>query len=44
MRLRKKATSRGTLTQIINQFVLPAAQAFEKKYGIHVDYVRADAE
>ena len=24
--------------------LLPAAQAFEKKYGIHVDYVRTDAE
>jgi len=30
-------------TQIINQFVLPAAQAFQKKYGITVNYIRADA-
>ena len=30
-------------TQIINQFVLPASQAFQKKYGITVNYVRADA-
>jgi ABC-type Fe3+ transport system substrate-binding protein len=30
-------------TQIINQFARPAAEAFEKKYGIKVDYVRADS-
>ena len=30
-------------TQIIDQFVRPAAEAFEKKYGIAVNYVRADA-
>ena len=30
-------------TQIVDQFVLPAAQAFQKKYGIKVNYVRADA-
>jgi ABC-type Fe3+ transport system substrate-binding protein len=29
-------------TQIVDQFARPAADAFEKKYGIHVDYVRAD--
>jgi len=29
-------------TLIINQFARPAAEAFEKKYGIKVDYVRAD--
>ena len=29
-------------TQIIDQFARPAAEAFEKKYGVHVDYVRAD--
>jgi iron(III) transport system substrate-binding protein len=29
-------------TQIINQFVRPAAEAFEKKYGIKVDYVRTN--
>ena len=30
-------------TQIIDQFARPAAQAFEKKYGVKVDYVRADS-
>jgi ABC-type Fe3+ transport system substrate-binding protein len=30
-------------TQIIDQFARPAAEAFEKKYGIHVDYVRANS-
>ena len=30
-------------TQIVNQFARPAAEAFEKKYGIHVDYIRADS-
>ena len=30
-------------TQIVNQFARPAAEAFERKYGIHVDYVRADS-
>jgi iron(III) transport system substrate-binding protein len=30
-------------TQIITQFARPAAEAFEKKYGIKVDYVRADS-
>ena len=29
-------------TQIIDQFARPAAAAFEKKYGIKVDYNRAD--
>lgn len=29
-------------TQIINQFVVPIAQAFEEKYGIRVNYLRAD--
>ncbi len=29
-------------TLIINQFVRPAAEAFQKKYGIPVDYVRSD--
>ena len=29
-------------TQIINQFAAPAAAAFETKYGVKVDYVRAD--
>ena len=30
-------------TQIVNQFARPAAEAFEKKYGIRVDYIRADS-
>jgi ABC-type Fe3+ transport system substrate-binding protein len=30
-------------SQIVDQFVSPAAAAFEKKYGIKVDYVRADS-
>jgi ABC-type Fe3+ transport system substrate-binding protein len=31
-------------TQIVNQFVRPAAAAFEQKYGIKVKYVRADSK
>ncbi|HWG06249.1 MAG TPA: extracellular solute-binding protein, partial [Beijerinckiaceae bacterium] len=31
-------------TQIIDQFVAPAAAAFEKKYGIKVNYVRANSD
>jgi ABC-type Fe3+ transport system substrate-binding protein len=31
-------------TQIINQFARPAADAFQKKYGIKVNYVRADSK
>jgi iron(III) transport system substrate-binding protein len=30
-------------TSIVDQFVRPAAQAFEKKYGIKVNYVRSNA-
>jgi iron(III) transport system substrate-binding protein len=30
-------------SQIINQFVLPAKALFEKKYGVKVNYIRADA-
>ena len=30
-------------TQIINQLVAPVSTAFEKKYGVKVTYVRADA-
>jgi ABC-type Fe3+ transport system substrate-binding protein len=30
-------------TQIIDQFARPAAQAFEKKYGVKVNYVRANS-
>jgi len=29
-------------TQIVNQFVTPAKAAFEKKYGIRVNFIRAD--
>ena len=29
-------------TQIVDQFARPAADAFQKKYGVRVDYVRAD--
>ena len=31
-------------TQIVNQFVVPAAAAFEKKYGIKVNYLRNDSQ
>lgn len=30
-------------TQIVNQFARPAADAFQKKYGIRVNYIRADS-
>jgi len=30
-------------TQIVDQFVRPAAKAFEKKYGVKVNYTRADS-
>ena len=30
-------------TQIVNQLVVPAVEAFQKKYGIKVNYIRADA-
>lgn len=40
------AKAEGSLTwyttQIVNQFARPAAEAFEKKYGVRVNYVRAD--
>jgi len=29
-------------TQIVNQFAKPAAEAFEKKYGVRVDFTRND--
>src|SRR4051794_5596413 len=29
--------------QIINEFAAPAAAAFEKKYGVKVNYVRAES-
>src|SRR3954462_2568271 len=30
-------------SQIVNQFVIPAKDAFEKKYGIKISYIRGDA-
>ena len=30
-------------TQIVNQFARPAAEAFQKKYGVRVNYIRADS-
>ncbi|MFN3889565.1 MAG: ABC transporter substrate-binding protein [Beijerinckiaceae bacterium] len=43
----ERARSEGRIvwytTQIVDQFARPAAQAFEKKYGIRVEYVRADS-
>ncbi len=30
-------------SQIVNQFVVPAKDAFEKKYGVKVNYIRGDA-
>jgi iron(III) transport system substrate-binding protein len=30
-------------TQIVNQFVRPAVDAFQKKYGVTVNYIRGDA-
>ena len=40
---KKEGRATWYTTQIINQFVMPAAEAFEKKYGVHVDYVRNTA-
>ena len=39
---RKEGNVTWYTTQIVNQFAVPAAAAFEKKYGIKVNYVRAD--
>jgi iron(III) transport system substrate-binding protein len=39
---RKEGSVTWYTTQIINQFAAPAAEAFQKKYNIRVDYVRAD--
>jgi ABC-type Fe3+ transport system substrate-binding protein len=30
-------------TQIVNQFARPAAEAFQRKYGVRVNYIRADS-
>ena len=40
---RKEGKAVWYTTQIIDQFARPAAEAFEKKYGVKVDYVRADS-
>lgn len=40
---RKEGKAVWYTTQIVNQFARPAAEAFEKKYGVKVDYVRADS-
>ena len=39
---RKEGRVNWYTTQIVNQFAKPAAEAFEKKYGIKVDFVRKD--
>ena len=40
---KKEGTVTWYTTSIVDQFVRPAAQAFEKKYGITVNYVRSNA-
>lgn len=40
---RKEGQLTWYTTQIIDQFARPAAQAFEKKYGVRVNYVRANS-
>lgn len=40
---RKEGEITWYTTQIVNQLVRPATSAFEKKYGIKVNYVRANA-
>ncbi len=40
---RKEGQLTWYTTQIVNQFARPAAEAFQKKYGIRVNYVRADS-
>ena len=39
---RKEGSVTWYTTSIIDQFVRPAAEAFEKKYGIKVNYVRSN--
>jgi len=39
---KKEGTRTWYTTLIVDQFVRPAAAAFEKKYGVKVNYVRAD--
>ena len=40
---RKEGSVTWYTTQIVNQFTRPAADAFQKKYGIKVDFVRGDS-
>ena len=40
---KKEGTVTWYTTQIVNQFARPAADLFEKKYGVKVNYIRADA-
>ena len=40
---RKEGSVTWYTTQIVNQFARPAADAFQKKYGIKVDFVRGDS-
>jgi hypothetical protein len=40
---RKEGRVTWYTTQIVDQLVRPAAEMFEKKYGIQVDYIRADS-
>lgn len=40
---RKEGQLTWYTTQIVNQFARPAADAFQKKYGIRVNYIRADS-
>ena len=39
---RKEGVVTWYTTQIVNQFAKPAAEAFEKKYGVKVDFTRND--
>lgn len=39
---RKEGQLTWYTTQIVNQFVTPAKAAFEKKYGIRINFIRAD--
>src|ERR1700731_4096553 len=41
---KKEGQATWYTTEIIDQLVRPAAAAFEKKYGIKIDYVRANTE
>ena len=39
---RKEGVVNWYTTQIVDQFARPAAAAFEKRYGIRVDFTRSD--